>query len=572
MSFASAYRLTYTLSVIAAVIGVGCGIVPYYTVSKMIIALIAGNTNPGFYVNYCLITAGFWIAKTLFHNISTGISHKATFSVISDIRYRISSKLEKSPMGYILDTPSGKFKNIIVEKVDSIEPTLAHVLPEMTSNLLIPLGIIGYLFALDWRMALISLITLPVGFLCYMGMMKDYEVKFKEYLAVQKHVNAVSVEFINGIEVIKAFNQSASSYKKFTDAVKANAHTALDWMKSVQLYFAMALGIWPAVLIGVLPAGCIFIMNGTLTAGNFITIMLLALGIIGPLLSAMYYTDDLAKIGSTFKEISTILDSEEMSRPENEAELKGTDIRFKNVGFSYADKKVLHDINLDIRAGTVNALVGPSGGGKSTIAKLLAGLWDTDSGSISIGGTDIKELPFRQAMNLIAYVSQDNYLFDTSIRENIRMADRNATNEDVENAARASGCHEFIMSLQNGYDTIAGGAGGHLSGGERQRITIARAMLKNSPIIILDEATAYTDPENEAVIQRAVAKLVKGKTLIVIAHRLSTITDSDNIILIEDGRVADSGTHNELLRASTVYKSMWEAHIGTRESEFEGAV
>ena len=449
--------------------------------------------------------------------------------------------------------------------MDSIETPLAHVLPEMTSNLLVPLAIILYLFTLDWRMALVSLITLPLGFMAYMGMMKDYAVKYAALTNAGKHMSATVVEYINGIQVIKAFNQSAKSYARFTEAVKNNTRLVMEWMKATQFYSAVAQSIWPAVLLGVLPAGCLFYLSGTLDAPTFITITILSLGIVGPLIAAMMFTDDIAKIGTIVGDIGAILDTPELKRPYENKPLNGTDIVLREVTFAYKDEQVLNGINLEIKAGTVLALVGPSGGGKSTVAKLIASFWDYAGGSITLGGADIKAIPAEQINDTIAYVSQDNYLFNETVRDNIRMGKPGSSDHEVEQAAKASGCHDFIMKLEKGYDTLAGDAGGHLSGGERQRIAIARAMLKNAPIVILDEATAYTDPENEAIIQEAVARLVYGKTLIVIAHRLSTITDSDKIAVVENGRILAEGRHEELLLNCHLYRGMWQAHKDARD-------
>ncbi|WMJ81563.1 ABC transporter ATP-binding protein [Clostridium sp. MB40-C1] len=563
--YAAPHKEKYILSVILAILGVASNMIPYFAVSKMLVKLIQGGGDFTYYLMWCGVSAAGFFFKALFHNLSTTTSHKATFAVISEVRRRIASKLTRVPMGYVLDTPSGKIKNTMVEKVDSIEPTLAHVLPEMTSNLLIPVGIVIYLFTLDWRMALVSLITLPIGTVCYMGMMKDYETNFKEYMRVGKHMNATAVEYINGIEVIKAFGQSATSYEKFSNAVKANANYGLDWMKKCQIYFAMGVGIWPAVLIGVLPIGCIFYMNGTLDGATFITIMILALGISSPLLSAMYFTDDIAKIGSIMEDIGSILDEPEQIRPIENVRLNGTEIVLNNVRFGYGKTEILHGVNLTIPAGSVTAFVGPSGGGKSTMAKLIASFWDVTSGNVTIGNVDVKDIPAHQLMEKIAYVAQDNYLFDQSVLENIRMGNPKATDNEVKEAAKKAGCHDFIMSLENGYETVAGGAGSHLSGGERQRISIARAMLKNAPIVILDEATAYTDPENEAVIQASISKLTEGKTLIVIAHRLSTIIDSDKIVVIEKGNIIAQGKHEELINRCPLYNNMWQAHISSKD-------
>ncbi|MDQ0362251.1 ABC transporter ATP-binding protein [Breznakia pachnodae] len=567
MEFTKGFQGRYVLSVIIAIIGVACGLIPYFMVSKMLVALLDGNKEVSFYVTQCLIAGVGYLGKSLFHNVSTYISHKATFAVISVIRYQVVKKLSNVPLGYILDTPSGKFKDTTVEKIDSIEPTLAHVVPEMTSNFLVPIAIVIYLFVIDWRMALVSLITLPVGFICYMGMMNGYGEKYAGMIEKEKEMSAVTVEYINGIEVIKAFNQSATSYKRFTTVVRAYSNYSINWMRSVQIYFAMGMAIWPAVLVGVLPVGAYFYMTGSLTSASFIMIMILSLGIMGPLLAAMGYTDDLAKIGAIVKDICEVIDQPELIRPEKETTISDYDISLKDVHFSYGDSEVLHGINLEIPKNTVTAFVGPSGGGKSTIAKLIASLWDVSSGSISIGDKDIKDISLKQFSHVMTYVSQDNYLFDDTIMNNIRMGNPDASDEEVVQIAKDSGCHEFIMSLEQGYQTIVGGAGGHLSGGERQRITIARAMLRNTPIVILDEATAYTDPENEAVIQRAVAKLVDGKTLIVIAHRLSTITDSDKIVVVDNGNIHAQGTHDELLKSDELYKSMWLSHIQSKDKE-----
>ncbi len=563
--WAAPYKTTYILSVIFAIAGVFCGIAPYYAISKIIVNLLQNNRSVSDYRMWIGICAALWIARYLFHGISTSLSHRSTFAVIAEVRKRLTAKLVKLPMGFLMDTPSGTMKNIIVEKVDSIETTLAHILPEMTANLLGPACIIIYLFAVDWRMALISLITIPIGLFCYTGMMKDYAVNFGHYVDANKHLNATAVEYINGIEVIKAFNQSAASYQKFSDAAREAADSAINWMRSTQFYFAAAMSIFPAVLVGVLPLGSWFYMKGSLTAETFILTMILSLGIMTPLITAMSFSDDLGKIRTVVADIASILSEEELIHPEKNVPVTDYEVELHNLSFAYKEKTVLDQISLSIPGNSVTALVGPSGSGKSTIAKLVASLWDVKEGKITIGKTDIRQIPLEQLNAMIAYVSQDNYLFNDTVRNNIRMGNLSATDAEVEEAAKKSGCHSFIMQLEHGYETIAGGAGGHLSGGERQRIAIARAMLKNAPIIILDEATAYTDPENEAVIQSAVAKLVKGKTLLVIAHRLSTITDSDKIVVVNQGRIAAEGTHDQLLHTCRLYRDMWNAHVEAKD-------
>ena len=567
LEWSKGYLGGYISSIILAIIGVACGVLPYFAISKIVTLLFLGVKDVNSYILYLSLVAIGFIFQIVFHNISTYISHKMTFTVIAEVRKKMCDKIAKLPMGNILKRNSGEMKNLIVEKVDSIEPTLAHLVPEMSSKLTIPIIIWIIIMIIDWRVGLFALITIPVGYLFQMLMLIGYEKKYARYVNAQKNLNSVAVEYINGIEVIKAFNNSAKSYKKFSNAAFESANSAIDWMRGCQFYFSSSMSIMPATLLFVLPACLFFFLGNELLLNEFITIIILSVGLVPPLIGAISFTDDLAKIGTIVSNISGVLDEEELIRPTKELEFANYDIDLKNVSFAYGEVEVLHDVNLSFVENTVTALVGPSGSGKSTITKLIASMWEVENGKITVGGYDIKDIPLAQLNKIIAYVSQDNFLFDESVMENIRKGNKNATDDEVIEMARLSGCHEFIMGLENGYDTIVGGAGGHLSGGERQRIAIARAMLKNSPIIILDEATAYTDPENEAIIQEAISKLIKGKTLIVVAHRLSTITDSDNIIVIKDGAVHTQGTHKLLLEKDTLYRDLYTTHIGAKDSK-----
>lgn len=570
--FAGSYRPQYVLSVLSAVCGVVCGILPYFVMAVVIADLLDGCRDMHTYVINCLIMSGLWVGRCGFHSISTTLSHKATFAVLGNIRKRVCERLSRVPLGTVLDMPSGSVKNVLVERVDSIETTMAHIIPEFTSNLLVPLALLVYLFILDWRMALAVLVTVPIGFGCYGLMTRGYAESYQNTVDKTKILNGTAVEYINGIEVIKAFGKAQSSYERFVVAAKEGASCFVEWMRRCNIYFCLAMSIFPATMIAVLPVGGLLFRAGTLDADTFIQVILFSVGLIASLITVMSYSDDLAKLGTIIGEVTGILGQEEQIRPEtSKAQPKSNDIALRDVTFGYHDKEVLHGISMDIREGTVNALVGPSGSGKSTIAKLIAGLWDVKGGSITVGGVDIRSMTQEDYNKRVAYVSQDNYLFDTTVMENIRMGDQSATDEEVMEAAKNSGCHEFIMSLEQGYQTVVGGAGGHLSGGERQRIAIARAMLKNALIVILDEATAFTDPENEALIQSSVAKLTKGKTLLVIAHRLSTITNSDRIFVVEDGKILANGTHGELLKNSGLYAQMWSSHIAVRDTAEGGA-
>lgn len=573
LDFAGRRRSYYGGSVTLAIIGVAASFFPYILIADIVDNLLKGNMEAGYYLNRVILMAVFWIIRILMHNFSTTLSHVATFTVLGTIREELCTKLSKIPLGSVLDDNSGSYKNIIVERVDSMETTLAHIIPEFTANLLLPIVMFIYIMTIDWRVGLANLISAVIGVFCASVMMLKSRGEFEYTVQKTKYLNDTAVEYINGIEVIKAFGKTGSSYEKFVNAAREGADCFINWMRKCIWWQSGTMCFTPATFLGVLPVGLLLVKNGSLTAGNFITCIILSAGLITPLVVAFSYSDDIAKMKTIFGEVTEILERPDMIRPETVTEEPvGSDIVLSDVHFTYKDKEVLHGIDMEIKQGEVTAIVGPSGTGKSTVARLIDSLWDVDSGTITYGGVDITKLPLDYYMGQIAYVAQDNYLFDMTIKENIRLGKAGATDAEVIDAAMKTGCHEFIMGLENGYDTEVGGAGGHLSGGERQRICIARAMLKDAPVVIMDEATAYTDPENEALVQESVAKLVKGRTLIVIAHRLSTIKDADKIFVVDDGNVRAQGTHEELLSSCELYKKMWEAHTMARdEAEDKGA-
>lgn len=564
--FAGEQKSTYIKSIIFALIGVFFSLIPYILMGDMVKKLFLGERDFYVYLMEGLMMAVLWIFRVVFHTLSTNISHRTTFKLIGNVRILLIDKLSRLPLGTVQGMPSGELKNIICERTDSMEPILAHVVPEFTANICAPIMLFIYILTLDWRMAFLSLATLPIAGIAMIWMLKDKNVQFQKTQTTTKVLNDTAVEYVGGIEVIKAFGKAESSYKRFADAAKENANSFIEWMRACVIPFSLGMVIAPATLLSVLPTGALFTMNGSLSLTEYIMILIISCGLISPLITVMSYNDDITKATLIFTEIDDILNLKELKRPEISNKLNTVhDITLNNVSFGYGEKEVLHNFSLKIPDGTVTALVGPSGSGKSTVARLIASLWDVQGGNIKIGGVDIRDMSLSDYNAQIAYVSQDSFLFNTSIRENIRMGKPSASNEEVEKIARKSGCYDFIMGLENGFDTIVGGSGAHLSGGERQRISIARAMLKNSPILILDEATAYTDPENEAIIQKSISELSKEKTLIVIAHRLSTIIDADQIVVIKDGNIEAKGTHPELLNSSSLYKNMWKAHIYARD-------
>lgn len=580
-------------SVVVAIIGVACSIVPYFAVASIVTQLINGATNYRIFLPYAgLIFAGF-AGAIIGHSVSTIGSHNLAFSIIEDTRKRVVEKLSRLSMSTIEEKSSGKWSQFVVETVDKMEKPIAHVIPEVLANVIIPIVIVVIIFILNWKIALANLVTLPLGMLFSMLMMKDYEAKSKRYIEASKKMNAAAVEYIQGIKVIKAFNKSASSYDKFQKAVEDNRDSMLDWYLSVCFAMTAAMEVLPSTLIVVLPVGLYLFMTGGITTPVLIMCVLLSYASYKPLLKAMAYMDTMANVRVVFGEIQSVLDLPELVRQDTAPAPHGYDVRFENVVFGYGgalcetagtaakdtaagsavngaaakdSTKVFDGLNFTAKEGELTAIVGSSGSGKSTIAKLLTGFWNIDSGHITIGGADIGSMSLERNMQLVTYVSQENFLFNKTIRENLKMAKEDATDAEIEASCTKASIHDFIKSLPDGYDTNAGNAGSKFSGGERQRLTIARALLKDSPIVVLDEATAYSDPENEAVIQQSIDNLVKNKTVIMIAHRLSTIVNADKIIVLDKGKIAAEGTHTELLQRSPLYQKMWQSHISSRDN------
>lgn len=574
-SFATECRTKMILSVFCACLSVAGGIVPYVAVYQITILFFDGRqtvNNILFWSAICLL--GYTV-KLVFYAVSTTLSHISAYTILENMRLKIAEKLMKAPLGTVLNQPIGRMKSVIVDRVETIELPLAHMIPEGISELLLPMGVFIYIVVIDWRMALAALITVPIAAVAFAVLMKTYNQKYDDYMESSNHVNSVIVEYVEGIEVIKAFNQSAASYEKFEKAVQSFKEYTLDWFRSTWKLMTFGASVLPSTMLGTMPVGMYLYIEGSLSPAELVMCLILALGIVGPLTKFTVFVNDLKAIQFAVRDADEYLNLSELENREAPAELGSFDMALQNVSFSYeeaqasgsenADSSVLHYIDLSIPQGTFAALVGPSGGGKSTVARLIARFWDVGSGEITIGGVNIKKLPLSQLADTVSFVTQDNFLFNCSLMENIRLGNPKASDEEVLRAAKAACCDEFIRALDNGYNTTAGEAGGKLSGGEKQRIAIARAILKNAPIVILDEATAFTDPENEDKIQKSIAALTKGKTLLVIAHRLSTIKNADQIIVMDKGHIAKTGTHDQLLENCKLYRDMWEAHIGAKK-------
>ena len=549
-------------SVIIAVIGVFCSVVPYFALAKITQNIAINNTELEFYIRPILLILGGLIGSVIFHEISTLISHNLAFRIIEDERKKLVRKINRLSMGEIEKRSSGEWTQFMVETLNKIEQPIAHVIPEVIANLIIPIALVVIIFIMDWRIGIANLITLPLGVLFSILMMGGYEEKSRNYQEAAKNMNTTAVEYIRGIQVIKAFNKSASSYGKFVDAVNSNRDSMLNWYLSVCFYMTAAMEVLPSTLLFVLPTSLYLYMNGSIEVGNLIMCVLLSYACYKPLIKAMSHMDTMANVRVVIDEIKNVMELSELERGNGEEKIRSYDINFENVCFAYNDKKKVFDnLSFSAKENKLTAIVGYSGGGKSTIAKLIAGYWNINKGKISVGNVNLKDVSLEKNMELVTYVSQENYLFRKSIIDNMRMANQNASIEEIKDACKKASCHDFIMSLPNGYETIIGESGSNLSGGERQRLTIARALLKDSPIVLLDEATAYSDPDNEAEIQKSIDALVENKTVIMIAHRLSTIIGADKIIVLNNGEIEAEGTHKELLGKSETYAKMWKSHI-----------
>lgn len=565
-SFAERCRGKMILSVTFAVLSVTGGLLPYLGIYKIILFFFEGTPSIENIIPWILLCVAGYAAKLLFHGISTSLSHISAYRILENIRMALSKKLMKISLGKAVSQTAGEWKSIIVDRVETIELPLAHMIPEGISNLILPICVFAYMLVMDWRIALSSLVCVPIGMVVYGIMMRNYNTQYDKYMKSSDYVNSVIVEYTEGIQVIKAFNQSSSSYQKYAGAVTDFKNFTLDWFRSTWGLMNLGAAILPSTLLGMLPVGVLLYCSGAMSPANLTLAIILSLSIIGPVSWFNNAVNNYKSIEYAIRDVNKVLDFPELPDTDKPAELSSYDISLENVSFSYNDEDgdILNGLNLYLPQGSFTALVGPSGGGKSTVAKLIARFWDVKDGGITIGGTDIRSISIKQLASIVSFVSQDNFLFNCSLLENIRLGNPKASDAEVFAAAKAAQCEEFIARLEKGWNTPAGEAGGRLSGGERQRIAIARAILKNAPIVILDEATAFTDPENEAQLQAAIAELTKDKTLLVIAHRLSTIKGADRIVLLKNGQIKAAGMHEELLYNSKLYRGMWKAHIGAK--------
>ena len=555
------------LSIILSVLSVILGLLPFYCMYAMLSLFVAGTATSAQIVKWCMLALAAYAAKILFFSLSTATSHSMAYTILEGLRLRLADRFLHAPLGNVENHSIGEIKSTMVDKIENLEPPLAHMIPEGAGHTVLPVVSIVALALIDWRLALASLVTFPLSFICMGLTFKISGENFDRFDKSSNYMNSTIVEYIEGIEVIKAFGRAGVSYEKYAGAITDFRTFVIKWLASTYATMKLSFALFPSTLIGTLPTALALANSGKITAPEAALAVMLSISMVGSLAKLEVFSENMRQVKFTVDNLEEFLEMPELPQPSKRAAVKGAAVEMKNVHFSYtgkAEDEVLHGIDLKLPEGSFTALVGPSGGGKSTVAKLISRFWDVTDGAVTIGGVNVRDMPLEQLSECVSFVTQDNFLFRCSLLENIRLGNPTASDEEVKQAARAAQCEEFIKKLPQGYDTPAGEAGKRLSGGEKQRIAIARMMLKNAPIVILDEATAFTDPENEDKIQQSIAALTKGKTLLVIAHRLSTIKTADNIVVLKNGQIVAQGRQEELLATCPLYNDMWQAHIGAK--------
>ena len=555
-------------------LGIIANVVPYFILYQLIVP-ITQNQLPDFKF-VAVRVAAIFVCLALYailYSRGLAFSHISAYNTLKNIRISLKSKLENQPLGNIKELGTGQIKRVFTDDIDQIELLLAHAIPEGIANITVPVVVIVAMFFVDWRLALLTLATVPLGILAMSMMMKAGMAKMGAYYEAAKKMNNTIIEYVNGMEAIKVFNKDGDSFKRFGDAVRGYRDFTLAWYKVCWPWMALYNSILPCLALFTLPFGGLLVLNGTINLSQLVLVLCMSFAVGPAILRALSFAGKIPQLDYKIAELEKLMKGDPIKAGSNKFIGKNYDVEFKDVKFSYkksavpepvegtadAAGEVLHGINLSLKQGTTTALIGESGSGKSTLAKLLVHFYDLDSGSISIGGQDITDMSIESLNNQISYVAQEQFLFNTTLYENILIGRPDATREEVLDAAHRAQCDEFLARFPKGIDTMAGDSGKQLSGGERQRISLARAILKNAPIIVLDEATAFMDPENEEKMNAAINEIIKDKTVIVIAHRLSSIKNADKICVLKEGNVIAEGSHTSLNKNCEEYQKLWKA-------------
>lgn len=559
LEYTGKYKKNYALAIACIIVAVVAQIIPYFFLYKFVMHLTGSEkleTNQ--MIQYTAIVIVCLLVNVVLYTKGLEQSHIVAFNTLKNLRIFLKERLEKMPLGTVMHYGNGTIKKMFVDDIETIELLLAHAIPELAGNFLVPCITLGIVFISDWRLGLLSVASLIVGMIPMCIMMKIGIKYMNDYYQSARDMNNTIIEYINGMEVVKVFNQDSNSFAKFTQKIIAYRDFTLRWYRMCWPWMAMYASLIPFVSMFSLPVGTYFLLIHKISFGKFVLVICLSTSIGAPLLRAMSFGGKLPQVIHKISELEKMTEVEPLKETEDGFQGKTTDILFDQVSFGYGKDTVIHDVSMNIKQGQLVALVGESGSGKSTLGKLLVHFYDVKEGRMTIGGQDITKMSLESLNQMISYVAQEQFLFNTSILENVRIGKPEASDEEVMEALDKAQCMTFIKDLPKGVHTMAGDSGNKLSGGEKQRISLARAILKDAPIIILDEATAFIDPENEEKMSRAIAEVIRHKTVIVIAHKLSTIVAADCIYVLQDGSVLTSGTHEELLRNCETYQKLYK--------------
>jgi len=554
------YKKYTVIASFLTTLGIIANVVPYFILYQLIVP-ITQNQLPDFKF-VAVRVAAIFVCLALYailYSRGLAFSHISAYNTLKNIRISLKSRLENQPLGNIKELGTGQIKRVFTDDIDQIELLLAHAIPEGIANITVPVVVIIAMFFVDWRLALLTLATVPLGILAMSMMMKAGMAKMGAYYESAKKMNNTIIEYVNGMEAIKVFNKDGDSFKRFGDAVRGYRDFTLAWYKVCWPWMALYNSILPCLALFTLPFGGLLVLKGAINLSQLVLVLCMSFAVGPAILRALSFAGKIPQLDYKIAELEKMMNGEAIKTGTHGFEGANFDVEFKDVKFSYKENEVLHGINLSLKQGTTTALIGESGSGKSTLAKLLVHFYDLDSGSISIGGQDITDMSIEALNNQISYVAQEQFLFNTSLYENILIGSPDATREEVLDAARRAQCDDFLARFPKGIDTMAGDSGKQLSGGERQRISLARAILKNAPVIVLDEATAFMDPENEEKMNAAINEIIKDKTVIVIAHRLSSIKKADKICVLKEGKIIAEGTHASLNKDCEEYQKLWKA-------------
>lgn len=569
MEFAGNHKYFSYISCVLAVISAWVALIPFYDVWCIIKEIL--EVRPDFskavhITSYGWQAVGFALLSMVFYIAALMCSHKAAFRVQANMRIYMMEHIMKLPLGYVESEGTGKIRKIVTDSSAATETYLAHNLPDKAVSYATPIGILAMMAVFDWRLGLISLIPAVLAFVIMGTMMMGPEMAedMKQYQNSLETMSSEAVEYVRGVPVLKTFGQTIFSFKRFKAAIDEYEKWTIGYTKAMMLpmigFTVFSNGIFAALII------VAYVLGGNVVTDTFVLnlifYILITATLTTTLMKVAYAGESQMIVEDALKRMDEIIDVLELPEGNSSEKIKDASVSLENVTFSYDDSKTnaVDGITLDIKAGEHIAFVGPSGGGKTTLASLIARFWDVTEGSIKIGGTDVKNIENDKLMNLVSYVFQDSRLLKTSILENVRMGRPDASDSEVMDALKKAQCSDIIDKLPQGINTVIGSKGTYVSGGEMQRISIARAFLKNSPILILDEATAFADPDNEKKVQLAFENLSKDKTVIMIAHRLSTVTNADCIYVLKDGKIAEADTHEKLVGAGGVYTHMWNEY------------